>query len=115
MRSPRAHNHPHSKHPHSNHPHVFAALAVRNYRLFAASQTLSNTGAWMQRVAQDWFVLATTHSPTAVGVTIAMQFGPTLLLGLYGGVLADRSPRRRLLIATQSCAGLLSATLAVLA
>jgi MFS family permease len=115
MRSPHAHQHPHSNLSHTQHPHVFAALAVRNYRLFAASQTLSNTGAWMQRVAQDWFVLATTHSPTAVGVTIAMQFGPTLVLGLYGGVLADRYPRRRLLIATQSSAGLLSATLAVLA
>ena len=69
----------------------------------------------MQRVAQDWFVLAVSHSPTAVGVTIAMQFAPTLLFGLYGGVLADRYPRRSLLIATQTTAGLLSATLAVLA
>jgi MFS family permease len=105
MRSHRAHEH----------QHVFAALAVRNYRLFAASQTLSNTGAWMQRVAQDWFVLAASHSPTAVGVTVAMQFAPTLVFGLYGGMLADRYPRRSLLIATQATAGLLSATLATLA
>jgi MFS family permease len=106
MRSHRAH---------SEHQAVFAALAVRNYRLFAASQTLSNTGAWMQRVAQDWFVLAVSHSPTAVGVTIAMQFTPTLLVGLYGGILADRYPRRSLLILTQTTAGVLSATLALLA
>jgi MFS family permease len=107
MRSPRA------AHPSSHHP--FAALAVRNYRLFAASQTLSNTGAWMQRIAQDWLVLQLSHSPTAVGVTIAMQFAPTLLFGLYGGVLADRYPRRSLLLATQLTAGLLSTTLALLA
>jgi MFS family permease len=100
---------------HTEHQHVFAALAIRNYRLFAASQTLSNTGAWMQRVAQDWFVLATSHSATAVGITIAMQFAPTLFVGLYGGVLADRYPRRSLLLATQLSSGLLSATLAALA
>jgi MFS family permease len=94
---------------------TFAALAVRNYRLFAASQLLANTGSWVQRVAQDWFVLSRSHSPTAVGVTVAMQFAPTLAFGLYGGVLADRYPRRRLLLATQSTFGLLSTTLAVLA
>ena len=77
-------------------------LSERNYRLFAASQVLSNTGAWMQRVAQDWFVLSLSHSPTAVGLTIAAQFAPTLVFGLYGGVIADRYPRRRLLIGTQS-------------
>jgi MFS family permease len=96
-------------------PHTFAALSVRNYRLFAASQLLSNTVGWMQRVAQDWFVLSRSHSPTAVGLTIAAQFAPTLLLGLYGGVIADRYPRRRLLIATQATSGGLSAVLALLA
>jgi MFS family permease len=100
---------------HTEHQPVFAALAVRNYRLFAASQTLSNTGAWMQRVAQDWFVLAVSHSATAVGVTIALQFAPTLVVGLYGGVLADRYPRRSLLLGTQLTAGLLSTALALLA
>ena len=76
---------------------------------------LSNTGGWMQRVAQDWFVLSRSHSPTAVGLTIAAQFAPTLAFGLYGGVIADRYPRRGLLIVTQSIAGLLSVVLAVLA
>ncbi len=100
---------------HSPKPSMFAALSVRNYRLFAASQVLSNTGAWMQRVAQDWFVLTLSHSPTAVGLTIAAQFAPTLLFGLYGGVIADRYPRRALLIATQATSGVLAALLAALA
>jgi MFS family permease len=98
----------------SSRQRTFASLQVRNFRLFASSQLLSNTGAWMQRVAQDWLVLSITNSPTAVGVTTAMQFTPMLLFGLYGGVIADRYPKRRLLLITQSCACALAATLAVL-
>jgi MFS family permease len=106
MRSHRTLTHAHTS--------TFAAFSVRNYQLFAGSQVLSNTGAWMQRVTQDWLVLQLTHSPTAVGITLAMQFAPTLLLGLYGGMVADRYPRRTLLLATQSLAFVLATTLAAL-
>ncbi|WP_083974878.1 MFS transporter [Kitasatospora mediocidica] len=93
---------------------MFSSLKVRNYRYFFAGQIVSNTGSWMQRIAQDWLVLSLTGSPLAVGITTAMQFLPTLLLGLFGGVLADRMPKRRLLIVTQGLMGLLAAGLAVL-
>ncbi|HEY3502598.1 MAG TPA: MFS transporter [Actinocatenispora sp.] len=93
---------------------TFRSLRTRNYRLFATGQVVSNTGTWMQRIAQDWLVLSLTNSPTAVGITTALQFLPMLLFGLWGGVLADRYPKRRLLIATQTCMGLLAAALAVL-
>lgn len=93
---------------------TFRSLRVRNYRLFAAGQIVSNTGTWMQRIAQDWLVLSLTNSSTAVGITTALQFLPMLLFGLWGGVLADRYPKRRTLIATQSTMGLLAAALAVL-
>lgn len=93
---------------------TFSSLQVRNFRLFASSQLISNTGAWMQRVAQDWLVLSITNSPTAVGITTAMQFAPMLIFGLFGGVIADRYPKRRLLLITQSCACVLAAALAIL-
>ena len=93
---------------------TFRSLRVRNYRLFATGQVVSNTGTWMQRIAQDWLVLSLTNSSTAVGITTALQFLPMLLFGLWGGVLADRYPKRRTLIATQSAMGLLAAALAVL-
>jgi len=81
---------------------MFRSLAVRNYRLYASGQLISLTGTWMQRVAQDWLVLELTNSGTALGVVTALQFGPSLILGMWGGVLADRSNKRRLLLATQS-------------
>ncbi|AUG79168.1 MFS transporter [Kitasatospora sp. MMS16-BH015] len=93
---------------------MFSSLRVRNYRYYFAGQVVSNTGTWMQRIAQDWLVLSLTGSPLAVGITTAMQFLPMLLLGLFGGVLADRMPKRRLLIVTQGAMGLLAAGLAVL-
>ncbi|WP_406211136.1 MFS transporter [Kitasatospora sp. NBC_01560] len=93
---------------------MFSSLRVRNYRYYFAGQVVSNTGTWMQRIAQDWLVLSLTGSPLAVGITTAMQFLPMLLLGLFGGVLADRMPRRRLLIFTQGAMGLLAVGLAVL-
>ncbi|HEX6501310.1 MAG TPA: MFS transporter [Micromonosporaceae bacterium] len=80
---------------------TFASLRIRNYRIYAFGQLVSNTGAWVQRIAQDWLVLSITGSATAVGLTTALQFLPTLLFGLFGGVLADRYPKRRLLLATQ--------------
>jgi len=93
---------------------TFAALGIRNYRLYFSGQVVSNTGTWMQRIAQDWLVLQITDSPLAVGITTALQFLPMLLMGLWGGLIADRYPKRRLLLATQTCMGVLAAILAVL-
>ena len=93
---------------------MFSSLRIRNYRLFATGQVVSNTGTWMQRIAQDWLVLSLTGSASAVGITIALQFLPMLMFGLYGGVLADRLPKRPLLLATQSAMGLTGIALAVL-
>ncbi|WP_280377653.1 MFS transporter [Nocardia wallacei] len=92
---------------------MFASLAVRNYRYYFASQMVSNTGTWMQRIAQDWLVLSLTGSSFAVGITTAMQFLPMLLFGLFGGVIADRFRKRRLLLFTQGAMGVLAAVLAV--
>lgn len=93
---------------------TFGSLRTRNFRLMATSQVVSNTGGWVQRIAQDWLVLEITGSSTAVGVTTALQFLPTLLFGLSGGWLADRFPKRRILQCTQTAAALMAATLAVL-
>jgi MFS family permease len=94
---------------------VFASLKVRNYRLFASGQVVSLTGTWMQRVAQDWLVLNLSHnSGTAIGLTTGLQFAPVLLFGLYGGVIADRYNKRRVLVMTQIAAGLLALVLGLL-
>jgi MFS family permease len=94
---------------------MFASLRVRNYRLFASGQVVSLTGTWMQRVAQDWLVLNLSHnSGTAVGITTGLQFAPVLLFGLYGGLIADRYNKRRVLILTQITAGLLALALGLL-
>ncbi|MFI9354590.1 MFS transporter [Streptomyces lydicus] len=91
---------------------TFSSLRIRNYRLFATGQMVSNTGTWMQRIAQDWLVLSLTGSSAAVGITTALQFLPMLLFGLYGGVIADRFPKRKLLLLTQSAMGLTGLALA---
>ncbi|MFF6997491.1 MFS transporter [Streptomyces sp. NPDC008313] len=93
---------------------MFRSLRVRNYRLFFLGQVVSNTGTWMQRIAQDWLVLSLTGSSAAVGITTALQFLPMLLFGLYGGVLVDRLPKRPVLLATQSAMGLTGLALAFL-
>ena len=82
---------------------TFRALDSRNYRLWLSGAIVSNVGTWMQRVAQDWLVLTvlTDHSAQAVGITTGLQFLPMLLLAPYGGLVADRLPKRRLLMATQ--------------
>lgn len=81
---------------------TFRALSNRNYRLYAAGGVVSNTGTWMQRIAQDWLVLQLTfNSGTALGITTGLQFLPMLLLSPYAGVIADRFPKRRLLQFTQ--------------
>lgn len=93
---------------------MFSSLRIRNYRLFAMGQVVSNTGTWMQRIAQDWLVFTLTGSATAVGLTVALQFLPMLLFGLYGGVLADRCAKRKLLLITQTAMGMTGIVLAVL-
>lgn len=93
---------------------TFSSLKIRNYRLFATGAVISNTGTWMSRIAQDWLVLSLTGSSTAVGITTALQFLPMLLFGLYGGVIADRYPKRRLLVLTQAALGLCGLALAAL-
>jgi MFS family permease len=79
----------------------FSSLHVRNYRLFWISQLISLTGAWMQTTAQAWLVLKLSGSALALGIVTTLQFLPITLLTLYGGVLADRLPKRQTLIVTQ--------------
>ncbi|MBA2696479.1 MAG: MFS transporter, partial [Actinobacteria bacterium] len=94
---------------------TFRSLHVRNYRLFATGQIISLTGTWMQRIAQDWLVLRLTdNSGIALGITTALQFLPSLLFSLWGGVLADRYSKRRLLIITQGFMGVVALTLGLL-
>ena len=82
---------------------MFRSLRVRNYRFYAGGQVISLTGTWMQRVAQDWLILELSgNSGTAIGLVLALQFGPTLLFSMLGGLLADRYDKRRILFATQS-------------
>src|SRR3712207_4215780 len=82
-------------------PQSLAALEVRDYRLYLSAQMVATTGLWMQRIPQDWLVLELTGSVAAVGIAVALQFLPVLLFGLWGGVIADRYPKRRILILTQ--------------
>jgi MFS family permease len=95
---------------------TFRALRVFNYRVWAAGALVSNIGTWMQRVAQDWLVLTvlTDHSAVAVGITTGLQFAPMLVLAPVAGVLADRMPKRRLLLMTQTAMGLVGLVLGVL-
>ena len=95
---------------------MFRSLRVANYRLWFAGALVSNTGAWMQRTAQDWIVLTelTDHDAAAVGITMALQFGPLLLLMPVAGLIADRVNRRRLLIWTQAAQGVLALALGIL-
>jgi MFS family permease len=80
----------------------FNSLAVPNYRRYFVGQVISLSGNWMQNVTALWLVLTLTGSGFAVGLTTALQFLPMLLFGAYGGLLADRMPKRRLLLVTQS-------------
>ncbi|RMB81406.1 MFS transporter [Streptomyces shenzhenensis] len=81
---------------------VFAALRDRDYRIYWSTGLVSNIGSAMQGVALDWFVLTRTHSGTALGWVVGLQFAPVLLFGLWGGVVADRYDRRTLLLWTQA-------------
>lgn len=93
---------------------TFRSLSNRNYRLFITGQVVSLSGTWMQSIAQAWLVLRLTGSGTALGLVIALQFLPVLLFGPFGGVIADRFPKRHLLIVTQGFALAQAATLGIL-
>jgi MFS family permease len=88
--------------------YTFRAMSVRNYRLYFVGQLISMTGTWMQTIAQAWLVFQLTGSGVALGVTTALQFTPMLVAGAWGGVLADRVDKRRLLVGTQVAGGLLA-------
>ena len=94
---------------------TFRSLAVRNFRLFFAGQLISQIGTWLTQIALTLLVLHLTHSGVAIGALVACQFGPVLLLGAYGGVVADRADKRRLLLLTQSLQMVQSFTLGALA
>src|SRR3989440_12639362 len=83
---------------------TFVALRHRNFRLFWFGQLISLIGTWMQSIGQAWLVLELTHSAWLLGVVGALQFLPVMLLALFGGVLADRLPKRTVLLFTQSSA-----------
>jgi MFS family permease len=94
---------------------MFRSLRVRNFRLYASANLVSNTGTWMQRIGQDWLVLQLSgDSGVALGLITALQFGPTLLLSMYGGMLGDRYDKRRVLMVTQGLMGVLALVLGVL-
>jgi MFS family permease len=93
---------------------MFRSLRVRNYRLFFFGQLVSLTGTWMQQVGQDWLVLRLTDRALPLGITLALQFAPMLVLGAWAGVVADRLDKRRLLLATQAAMASLALVLGVL-
>jgi MFS family permease len=80
---------------------AFSSLAIRNYRIYFVSQLVSTSGAWMQNVAVGWLVLQLTDSGTVLGAVMAARYLPLVLIGPWGGLVADRYDRRRVLIATQ--------------
>ena len=93
---------------------TFPALAIPNYRRYLSGQSVSLVGTWMQMTALAWLVLTLNDSPSALGLIIALQTLPVLLLGPYGGVVADRVNKLRLMIALQSAMGLQALLLGVL-
>jgi MFS family permease len=93
---------------------TFAALRNPNFRLYALGQLVSLTGTGMQQVAQAWLVLTLTGSAVALGAVTTAQFLPVLVFSLFGGVLADRLPKRRLLLATQTAGGVQALIFAIL-
>ncbi len=90
------------------------SLRHRNFRLFFAANALSNIGSWAQRIAQDWLVLQLTNSSKELGIVTGLQFLPSLLLSMYGGRLADRFNKRRLLFITTTGTGLTATALGIL-
>jgi predicted MFS family arabinose efflux permease len=95
-------------------PSGLRALNHRDYRVFFAGQAVALVGAWMQQVAQAWLVLSLTNSPLRLGLVGSLTFTPILLFAIVGGAVADRLPKRRLLVLTQSLLACQTLTLAVL-
>lgn len=95
---------------------TFRALGVRNYRIYASGAFVSNIGTWMGAVAQNWLVLTelTDYSSQALGLVVGLQFLPFLVLAPFTGMIADRFPKRRILLATQTTMALIHTTTAVL-
>lgn len=93
---------------------TFQSLRVRNYRLYFTAQLISNSGTWMDRVAQAWLVLHLTGSGFDLGLVTGLQFLPMLLFGPWGGLVADRVNKRKLLYFTQAGGGLIALTLGIL-
>ena len=93
---------------------TFSSLANPNYRRYTRGQAVSLAGTWMQSIAQSWLVLELTGSATALGTVIALQTLPTLVLGPYAGVIADRIDKRRLMIGLQAMMGVLALVLGLL-
>ena len=87
---------------------------MRNFRLFLFGHLVSSTGTWMQQVGQDWLVLRLTDAPLPLGITLALQFTPMLVLGAWAGLAADRLDKRRLLLVTQTAMAVLALALGVL-
>ncbi|MDN5806548.1 MAG: MFS transporter [Brevibacterium sp.] len=96
--------------------HTFRSLAEPNYRHWFAGALISNTGTWMQRTAQDWIVLTqlTNNNASALGITMALQMGPQLVMFPFAGAIADKFSKRRLLMVTQSLLGAVGLLLFVL-
>lgn len=93
---------------------TFSSLKVPNYRLYMTGQSISLIGTWMQMTAQSWLVLTLTHSSTALGLVVALQTLPVLFLGPYGGVVADRADKQRLMVYLQSAMGVQALILGLL-
>jgi len=91
----------------------FAAFRHYNYRLYFGGQLISLIGTWMQNIGQGWLVLQLTHSAFYLGVVTALQSLPVLFFALLGGVVADRFPKNRLLVVTQSIMAILALMLAL--
>ncbi|REF99761.1 putative MFS family arabinose efflux permease [Asanoa ferruginea] len=95
-------------------PSMFASLGIRNYRLYFSGQTISVAGSWMQNIAVGWLVLELTGSGTILGFVTAAKFVPLVVLGPWGGLVADRVDNRKLLLWTQVAQAVLTAVLAAL-
>jgi len=94
---------------------VFESLRIRNYRYYAAGSLVSNIGLWAGRIAQDLLVARLSgNNGTVLGLVTGLQFLPVVLFTLWGGALADRLPKRLLLVTTQTCLGIVMAVLALL-
>jgi MFS family permease len=93
---------------------TFASLSVPNYRRYIAGQSISLIGTWMQMTAMSWLVLSLTHSATDLGVIVALQTLPVLILAPYGGVVADRVDKRKMMIGLQTLMGVQALILGVL-